>query len=200
MRLTCIRLFPASHYLKCVGFCSYNIYSYIITNIWYNHWSQYVDVCGCIESQSAIYIRQIVCLSVWFVVETSYTASWLSPCMRTILPLWDIRQFFNAKHIVKTSYSTYILFNANIFTLINFPDSKVHGANMGPTWVLSAPDGPHVGTMNLAIRDDYLFIVLGVMQATGRWANGSAGHSRIYASPGFNLLKSAQESISCWND
>ena len=29
------------------------------------------------------------------------------------------------------------------------PDSKVHGANMGPTWVLSAPDGPHVGPMNL---------------------------------------------------
>ena len=25
----------------------------------------------------------------------------------------------------------------------NLPDSKVHGANMGPTWVLSAPDGPH---------------------------------------------------------
>ena len=34
------------------------------------------------------------------------------------------------------------------------PDSKVHGANMGPTWVLSAPDGPHVGPMNLDIRDD----------------------------------------------
>ena len=33
-----------------------------------------------------------------------------------------------------------------------YPDSKVHGANMGPTWVLSAPGGPHVGTMNLAIR------------------------------------------------
>ena len=28
---------------------------------------------------------------------------------------------------------------------------KVHGANMGPTWVLSSPDGPHVGPMNLAI-------------------------------------------------
>ena len=27
------------------------------------------------------------------------------------------------------------------------PDSKVHGANMGPTWVLSAPDGSHVGSM-----------------------------------------------------
>ena len=34
----------------------------------------------------------------------------------------------------------------------NHPDSKVHGANMGPTWVLSAPDGPHVRPMNLAIR------------------------------------------------
>ena len=32
------------------------------------------------------------------------------------------------------------------------PDSKVHGTNMGPTWVLSAPDGPHVGPINIAIR------------------------------------------------
>ena len=32
------------------------------------------------------------------------------------------------------------------------PDSKVHGANMGPTWVPSAPDGPHIGPMNLSIR------------------------------------------------
>ena len=30
-----------------------------------------------------------------------------------------------------------------------FPDSKVHGANMGPTWVLLAPDGPHVGPWTL---------------------------------------------------
>ena len=35
----------------------------------------------------------------------------------------------------------------------NNPDSKVRGANMGPTRVLSAPDGPHVGPMNLAIRE-----------------------------------------------
>ena len=33
-----------------------------------------------------------------------------------------------------------------------YPDSKVHGANIRPTWVLSAPDGPHVCPMNLAIR------------------------------------------------
>ena len=32
------------------------------------------------------------------------------------------------------------------------PDNKDHRANMGPTWVLSAPDGSHVGPMNLANR------------------------------------------------
>ena len=32
------------------------------------------------------------------------------------------------------------------------PNSKVHGADMGPIWVLSAPGGPHVGLVNLAIR------------------------------------------------
>ena len=35
----------------------------------------------------------------------------------------------------------------------NIPNSKVHGANMGPTRVLSAASGPHVGLMNLAILD-----------------------------------------------
>ena len=34
----------------------------------------------------------------------------------------------------------------------SFPDSQVHGVNMGPTWALPDPDGPHVGPMNLAIR------------------------------------------------
>ena len=37
----------------------------------------------------------------------------------------------------------------NVYQIIMFPDSKVHGANIGPTWV---PDGPHFGPMNLAIR------------------------------------------------
>ena len=32
-------------------------------------------------------------------------------------------------------------------------DSKVHVAHMGPTWVLSAPGGPHVGPKNVAIWD-----------------------------------------------
>ena len=33
------------------------------------------------------------------------------------------------------------------------PDNKIHWANIGPTWVLSAPDGPYVGPMNLVTRE-----------------------------------------------
>ena len=45
--------------------------------------------------------------------------------------------------------------NAPTLLVIYIPDNKVHGANMGPTWVLSAPNEPHVGPMNIAIRDAY---------------------------------------------
>ena len=34
---------------------------------------------------------------------------------------------------------------------MSFPDSKVHGANMGLIWGRQAPGGPHVGPMNFAI-------------------------------------------------
>ena len=38
------------------------------------------------------------------------------------------------------------------YPVIKHPDNKVHWANMGPTWVLSAPVGSHVDPMNLVIR------------------------------------------------
>ena len=31
------------------------------------------------------------------------------------------------------------------------PDTKVHGANMGPIWGQQDPGGPHIGPMNIAI-------------------------------------------------
>ena len=52
---------------------------------------------------------------------------------------------------------------------------------MGPTWVLSAPGGLHVGPMNLAIRDfedkqiDLDMILPGALiQLTGVWAAESS--------------------------
>ena len=38
-----------------------------------------------------------------------------------------------------------------LWQLVMFPDSKVHGANIGPTRVMSAPGKAHVGPMDLAI-------------------------------------------------
>ena len=43
---------------------------------------------------------------------------------------------------------------------------------MGPTWVLSAPDGPHIGPMNLAIRE--LTILHGMVQSRGIVSSSSA--------------------------
>ena len=40
-------------------------------------------------------------------------------------------------------------------------DSKVHVVNMGPTWVLSVPGGPHVGPMSFAIRVITSHIIMG---------------------------------------
>ena len=34
---------------------------------------------------------------------------------------------------------------------LKYPDTNVHGANMGPIWGHQDPGGPHVGPMNLAI-------------------------------------------------
>ena len=34
---------------------------------------------------------------------------------------------------------------------MTFPDSKVHGVDMGPFWGRQDPCGPHVGPMNFAI-------------------------------------------------
>ena len=47
------------------------------------------------------------------------------------------------------------------------PDSKVHGANMGPIWGRQDPGGPHIGPMNFAIWDRKLFraITSGLSQA-----------------------------------
>ena len=48
------------------------------------------------------------------------------------------------------------LSDTSILIECNLPDSKAHGANMWPTWVLSSPGGPHVGPTNLAIKALYI--------------------------------------------
>ena len=41
----------------------------------------------------------------------------------------------------------------------SYPDSKVHGDNMGPIWGRQDPDGSHVSPMNLAI---WIVMLIGI--------------------------------------
>ena len=57
------------------------------------------------------------------------------------------------------------------FGWLTVPDSNDHGANMGPTWVLSAPGGPHVGPMNLALGGLLQYSFDGINQRTDQIRN-----------------------------
>ena len=78
-------------------------------------------------------------------------------CPTCLLQTVDIyRLHFIVNVITKSTITIKILWgyvHSTKRNRLDTPDSKVHGANMGPTWVLSAPDGPHVGSMNLVIRN-----------------------------------------------
>ena len=41
---------------------------------------------------------------------------------------------------------------------VGIPDSKVHGANMGPMWGQQDPGGPHVGQMDFGIWDGLQYL------------------------------------------
>ena len=59
----------------------------------------------------------------------------------------------------------------------NPPDSKVHGAYMGPTWGRQDPSGPHVGPMNFAIRDNMMTSSNGnIFRVTGPLWGEFTGH------------------------
>ena len=65
----------------------------------------------------------------------------------------------NMRHRKRTTIYNYsstqvARFNTQMLSYQYIPDSKVHGANIGPVWGQQDPDGPHVGPMNFAIWDD----------------------------------------------
>ena len=68
----------------------------------------------------------------------------------------------SARHICDTAIGTSSfqamvcrMFGVKRLLIVNpifgYPDSKVHGANMGPIWGRQDPDGSHVGPMNFVI-------------------------------------------------
>ena len=55
--------------------------------------------------------------------------------------------------LVKLAASVDYSSQAYTSVLQYIPDSKVHGANMGPIWGWQDPSGTHFGPMNFAIWD-----------------------------------------------
>ena len=81
-----------------------------------------------------------------------WTAShYLNNCRQSSMSASGVTRPNELSWIVKV-WRLCVLTDHRYCAILLCPDSKVHGANMGPTWVLSAPDGPHVGSMILAIR------------------------------------------------
>ena len=83
-----------------------------------------------------------------------FSSEWWSQIANFMGPTWGPPG--SCRPQVDPMYATWTLLSGDIFVSVKNPDSKVHGANIGPTWVLSAPDGPYVGPLILAFREAYL--------------------------------------------
>ena len=64
---------------------------------------------------------------------------------------WDLRRLCGHYQVIVMSSSDCDVRRCVIGCIANFPDSKVHGANMEPTWVLSVPAGPMLAPWTLTI-------------------------------------------------
>ena len=120
------------------------------------HWTGDFIIAGCnggSRHDSLQYDRHWwCCLPVTFLLKV------VSCISENLIIHMRLMYILMCKLSLQPSFEAYCKFSAFIVTQLLFtsPDNKVHGANMGPTWLLSAPDGPHVGPMNLAIREGAL--------------------------------------------
>ena len=90
----------------------------------------------------------------WMLIPR-YSTGWVY--RRTHVSTLSTESNYEMQEYVNTKNASRRRMRGNrILTIHSIPDSKVHGANMGPNWVLSDPVGPHVGPMKLAISDSAL--------------------------------------------
>ena len=94
---------------------------------------------------------------------TPYDSVIFTSCLNVASPVFSVGQtavecsphshVFGLLSIIDISVvnHTGILSSCFDCILLLYPDSKVHGANMGPIWGWQDPDGPHVGPMKFAI-------------------------------------------------
>ena len=108
-------------------------------------------------------MKHYILFSLLQVIEFANTALRLWYVMINYLRTWSFRVvllLYITKPKWKYGCTTMLLLEKHMFLQINKsvftrtlsktnPDSKIIGANMGPTWVLSAPNGPMLSTWTL---------------------------------------------------
>ena len=122
---------------------------------------------NCMKYRSTVFIlREICCLWLRCVkviqIEMIYDKEWhataipVQSIIRGPFKIYDSFtqiQLLQLANTVLTSQNDICLNTPSSKPLEqSFPDSKVHGDNIGPTWVLLAPGRPDVGPINLVIR------------------------------------------------
>ena len=81
-------------------------------------------------------------------IKTAQTKNYTD---RAYLLEWSQLRRFWKSHVCHTADATCYGMGSKVKTFHIVPDSKVHGANMGPIWGRKEPGGPHVGPINFAI-------------------------------------------------
>ena len=119
----------------------------------------------------------------------------------TILEAWSLSQDI-ITHL-NVNLSVILKWVAETW-LYDSPDSKVHGAYMGPTWGWQDPGGPHVGPMNLAIWEG----ILGMTNYFIKWSGiEPVSKSHIFRGKPGNINKQTmiqctgvkREEKQCWH-
>ena len=89
---------------------------------------------------------------------TSHHDSWRIPSAKVAPPATQ-QSYIDHDVISILLHNSYHVTTLSVMFFISWqpiPDSKVHGAHMGPTWGQQDPGGPHVGPMKIAIWDQFL--------------------------------------------
>ena len=101
-------------------------------------------------------MRDRACICLWCLSDLHFNISAVieSRCVSPVFIISSARSssLSSARSCFMCSALSYRFCPALLDLDHGCPYSKVHGASMMSTWVLSAPDGPHVGPISLAIR------------------------------------------------
>ena len=105
------------------------------------HGLEIIHLC-ILEDRTKFHTKSWPCTIIWFSTPWGYFRA---------LPTSYTNAHYTRKMLPTIHQSNRTVYSTRRFLAEMAPDSKVHGANMGPIRGRQEPGGPHVGPMNLAI-------------------------------------------------